>query len=145
VSYNVMKETLILTYLILFISCSDKTTQVQSTNNIIPNEENIDSIKLVSNIDKNISIDSIWEIVTQKSSCLTGGQYGVNGEFRSEGCVMDETEEWEMLFKKPKTDLTEFLLTKLEKSDTTKVHTCPFFLATEGELAVYTLQRIYKK
>lgn len=127
-----MERTLILLCLIFHLSCSDKLSQDQFDNN--------SELKEVD-----VSLDSLWIAVTQKSSCLTGGQYEVDGEFRSEGCIMDQSKEWEILFKKPKKDLTEFLLSKLEKTDTTNVHTCPFFLSTEGELAVYTLQRIYKK
>jgi len=143
-----MKKTLILTYLVLLVSCSDKTIQVQLSNNTEIKEKNIDSLISIPKIERNLnslSLDSLWTIITQKSSCLTGGQYEINGEFRSEGCVMDESKEWEVLLKEPKKNITEFLLTKLEKTDTTNVHTCPFFLSTEGELAVYTLQRIYKK
>lgn len=135
-----MEKILLLVCLIFHFSCSDKVVQ-----NSEAKEGKAATIRETERDSNNIPLDSLWGAVTQKSSCLTGGQYEVDGEFRSEGCIMDKSKEWETLFKKPKKDLTEFLLTKLEKSDTTNVHTCPFFLSTEGELAVYTLQRIYKK
>jgi len=145
-----MKKTLTLLSLILFFACADKRANSKLLN-IEPKKNDIEIINFTSigsekeeNL-KKVSIDSLWNIITQKSSCLTGGQYETNGEFRSEGCVMEETKEWEILFEKPKKILTEFLLTKLEKTETTSVHTCPFFLATEGELATYALQRIYVK
>ena len=94
---------------------------------------------------ESVSIDSLWQIVKHKNGCLTGGQYVENGEIGSEGCIMTNSPEWYALFNKPKSELTNFLITKLEKRDTTNVHVCPFFSATEGELAIYTLQGIHKK
>lgn len=135
-----MEKILLILCVTFLFSCSDKAVQ-----NSEAKEGNAETIREAERDSNNIPLDSLWVAVTQKSSCLTGGQYEVDGKFRSEGCIMERLKEWEILFKKPKKNLTEFLLTKLEKTDTTNVHTCPFFLSTEGELAVYTLQRIYKK
>lgn len=92
-----------------------------------------------------LKIDRLWEILTQKDGCLTGGQYVIRGQFGGEGCIMSNSVVWQLFFKMPKADLTKFLVTRLDKRDTTRVHTCPFFMATEGELATYALQAIHKK
>ncbi|SMC57144.1 hypothetical protein [Moheibacter sediminis] len=91
------------------------------------------------------NIDSLWNVVVNKDGCLTGGQYSKNGKFGNEGCVMDNSKEWKALFEVQKYNLSYYLLSRLDKTDTTIVHTCPFFMASEGELAVYTLQRLYNK
>ena len=36
-------------------------------------------------------------------------------------------------------------ITKPSDTTKTKIHTCPFFVATTGEMAVYSLQHIHKK
>lgn len=123
----------------MMISCLDK----KEDHKTVLKKQTLE--KPLTNTFESLSIDSLWQIVKYKNSCLTGGQNFENGHFGNEGCVMTNSKEWKALFNKPKKELTEFLITKLEKSDTTKVHTCPFFLATEGELAVYTLQGIHKK
>lgn len=141
-----MRKSIIFFYLTALIACSDKTISTHSLDSF--NKENIETVNdLIQNENRStgISLDSLWTKVTSNSSCLTGGQYQVNGKFNSEGCILDHSEDWEILFNSPKSSLTEFLITKLEKSDTTAVHTCPFFLATEGELAIYALQRVYNK
>ena len=58
--------------------------------------------------------------------------------------VFSET-EWEKLSNIDIGKLTEFLITKLSDTTKTKVHTCPFFGATNGEMAVYSLQHIQEK
>ena len=69
---------------------------------------------------------------TAFSSSLGGEQYVSEKEFKREPkrLVFSET-HWK----------------KFEENDTTKtkVHTCPFFGATNGEMAVYSLQQIHKK
>lgn len=127
-------------FLLLFlISCTEK----KKSDNTISRKQVLE--KPSKNTFDSLSIDSLWQIVKDKNGCLTGGQNFVNGRFGNEGCIMTNSKEWKALFNKPKKELTKFLLTKLEKTDTTKIHTCPFFLATEGEIAVYTLQGIHKK
>jgi hypothetical protein len=51
--------------------------------------------------------------------------------------------EWTTFFSFDSTKLTYFLLQKLADTSTTKIHTCPFSMATSGEVAVYCLQRMY--
>ncbi len=137
-------KNILLIFLIFLFSCSKKSDENQVTvtdkNSFEKSEEN----KLKKKLEI-IEIDSLWKIVINKNGCLTGGQNVENGEFGSEGCIMTNTMEWKVFLEKPKNELTEFLVSKLDKKDTTKVHTCPFFLATEGELANYALQGVHKK
>ncbi len=140
-----MQKTIIFLFFIILFSCQGrKKQQVQNkTSDITYSDEPKKKEELQQY--ETLSIDSLWNIVVHKKGCLTGGQYVKNGKFGNEGCIMTTTTEWSVLLNKPKDNLTNFLLEKLNKKDTTSVHTCPFFLATEGELAVYTLQAVHKK
>ncbi len=93
------------------------------------------------------SISELWNIlVFEKGGCLGGEQYIGEAEFKKEEkpLVFSET-EWKKLSNYEKVKLTEFLITKLSDTTKTKVHTCPFFEATNGEMAVYSLQHIHNK
>lgn len=95
---------------------------------------------------KDLEIDTLWNhLLFKKGGCLTGGQYVQNGEFGNEACVMSRTKEWKDFFKIDKNVLSDFLINKII-ADTaeTRIHTCPFMLATEGEVAVYALQNLYQ-
>ena len=92
-----------------------------------------------------MSTDSLWQyLVFEKGGCLTGGQYMVEGQRDNRNCVMTAAEEWEIFFHRSQYELTDLLLSKLPDTATTSIHTCPFFNASEGEVAVYALQRIYE-
>jgi hypothetical protein len=129
----------------MFISCqSHSTRSIEVTD--APEASETDT----SNTDVNLSIDSLWEVLVFKDGgCLTGGQYVKDGHFGSKGCVMSEFrgrgKKWEEFFSLSKDTLTTFLITKLSDTTTTKIHTCPCMPAKNGEVAVYALQRIYKK
>lgn len=91
-------------------------------------------------------LDSLWNsLVFQQGGCLTGGQYVTNGHFGGEGCVLTENRraDWRPFFRHNKKELTEFLIDQFADTSHTRVHTCPFGLATSGELAVYCLSKIY--
>ena len=91
-------------------------------------------------------IDSLWrKLVYVKGGCLTGGQYVRDGNFGNEGCVFNRNKEWNIFFQYPKKELTNFLISQMNDTTTTRIHTCPFFSSTNGELAVYCLQKIYSK
>jgi len=65
--------------------------------------------------------------------------------FQTGGCLTGDKKDWKIFFARDKKQLTDFLITKLTGDTTkTRIHTCPFFEATEGELAVYSLQNIYR-
>lgn len=90
------------------------------------------------------SIDSLWNnLIFKEGGCLTGGQYIYDGEIIAEGSIIHHSKGWKHFFDFPKSELTTFLLSKLTDTLSTKIHTCPFFNATEGELAVYCLQKLF--
>lgn len=90
-------------------------------------------------------IDSLWnKLAFEKGGCLTGGQYSYNGVFGGEHCVLTDDAEWKRFFTYPQKELSEFLISKMSDTTATRIHTCPFYHATAGELAVYCLQRIYR-
>ncbi|MGX1930627.1 hypothetical protein [Flagellimonas sp. 2504JD4-2] len=93
------------------------------------------------------SIPELWNlIVFEKGGCLGGGQYVSDKVYTQEPKPLVFSEnDWKRLAKRDKTKLTEFLITKLSDTTRTKVHTCPFFSATNGEMAVYSLQHIHNK
>jgi hypothetical protein len=92
------------------------------------------------------NIDSLWnKLAFQKGGCLTGGQYIRNGRFGNEGCVLKQSKEWGRFFNLPKDELSAFLIRQLPDTASTKIHTCPFYTATNGELAVYCLQKVHNK
>ncbi len=87
----------------------------------------------------------MWQyLVFTKGGCLTGGQYVHQGEFGGEGCVMSNSKEWDNFFGRDKQEITQFLINKITSNPAkTLIHTCPFFEAMEGEVAIYGLQRLY--
>lgn len=114
-------------------------------NESITNESNITDSFTDSQVHK---LDSLWNIlVFEKGGCLTGGQRVINGRFGAEGCVMSDYfrkgNEWKSFFSFSKTELTFFLVEKLSDTTETKIHTCPCYLATNGEVAVYALHKIH--
>jgi len=122
------------------------------------NQENKRRIELLPEPDKQLRLeyekdeeifemsnDSLWNyLIFKKGGCLTGGQHVHKGKFGGEGCVMSNSKEWDIFFRRGKRQITKFLINKIS-DDTTKtnIHTCPFFSAIEGEVAVYGLQRLY--
>lgn len=91
-----------------------------------------------------MSTDSLWEyLVFEKGGCLTGGQYARGGQGDDRICVMKAAKEWEIFFHRTQEELTTVLLSKLADTSTTSIHTCPYFMANEGEVAVYALQQLY--
>lgn len=93
------------------------------------------------------SISELWnDLVFEKEGCLGGEQYISEKEYKKEERQLIFSEmSWKKLSKKDKGKLTEFLITKFSDTTKTKIHTCPFFKATIGEMAVYSLQHIHNK
>ena len=88
-----------------------------------------------------ISNDALWNhLVFKKGGRLMGGQQVYEEKFGGEGCVMANSKEWEIFFNRDKKQIVDFAISKIS-NDTTKtyIHTCPFFTAMEGEVAVYGL------
>lgn len=136
--------------IILFISCNqtneNKAIEKEVIDPVTTSKEMPIAEPLKKEDFKAMSNDSLWHyLIFEKGGCLTGGQYNWKGKFGNEGCVMTRNKEWDIFTKRNKTVLTDFLILKLPSTDTTNIHTCPFFVATEGETAVYTLHKIHGK
>jgi len=93
------------------------------------------------------SISELWNIlIFEKGGCLGGEQYIIESDYkRGEKSLVFSEMDWKIFSDNDKGKLTEFLITKLSDTTKTKIHTCPFLQATNGEMAVYALQHIHKK
>ena len=91
---------------------------------------------------ENFEIEKKWASLYQKEGCLTGGQHW--GPGTTEGSIFRE-EEWQRFFKILPETAIPFLMTRIDSTEKTKIHVCPFHMATEGELAVYASEHILKK
>jgi hypothetical protein len=81
-----------------------------------------------------------WRGLCGTGGCLTGGQEWQAGG-PPEGCVLREP-GWRELLGSPRDEVVPFLLDRIDSTEPTGVHVCPFQNAHEGELAVYALQRV---
>ena len=124
------------------VSCKNQTETKSELNN-----ETAELTKKISQMElqQTGSIAKQWNfMVFEKGGCLGGEQYVSDKEFKREQKPLVFSEmEWKKFAENDKTKLTEFLITKLSDTTKTKVHTCPFFGATNGEMAVYSLQHIH--
>ncbi len=135
-----MKYALNILLLILtLISCKNKSELKKDISQI----EKTELVKIT----QTDSIPEMWNIlVFEKGGCLGGEQYVSKKEFKKEEKPLVFSEnDWKKFSDNDKGKLTEFLITKLSDTTKTKIHTCPFFGATTGEMAVYSLQHIHKK
>ena len=101
----------------------------------------------ISEIQQSDSISEMWnKMVYEKGGCLGGQQYvkGSTPNRKIKSLVFSES-DWRKFSANNKTLLTEFLISQLSDTTQTKVHTCPFFNASNGEMAVYSLQQIHLK
>lgn len=130
----------------VLFSCSDKADE-SSERELIPEpDKQQNTFAQKTKIYNEMSLDSLWKhLAFEKGGCLTGGQYYENNHIGNEGDVMTKQLGWISFVKREKSKTLPFLFGKLNQVDTTKIHTCPFQNATEGELAVYTLQIIFRK
>lgn len=141
--------TFLILILLLLVNCKTELTEKKQEKS---RYEQLTEFHTVSGLQQDLSteifeeqIDSLWNLlVFSKGGCLSGGQYVFEGKFGGEGCVMSNATSWNYLFSFNKNQLSEFLIGKIS-ADTlqTKIHTCPFFEAIEGEVAVYGLQRLH--
>lgn len=94
-------------------------------------------------------LESKWEeLIFEKGGCLGGDQYvsetsDKKANYNPKPLVFSG-EIWSQLRTFNKYDLTELLINKVQDTSQTKVHVCPFFTATEGEMAIYALQKIHQ-
>ncbi|WP_053993047.1 hypothetical protein [Mangrovimonas sp. TPBH4] len=140
-----MRNPIKIVLLILtFISCKHHSeTKAES-------HKEIAELRLENYQDSFQQTDSIPEqwnfMVFEKGGCLGGEQYISDQTFQREPKRLVFSEiEWKNFAKNDKTKLTEFLVGKLADTTKTKIHTCPFFGATNGEMAIYSLQHIHNK
>lgn len=91
---------------------------------------------------EDIPIGELWDVlVNDYGGCLTGGQRIRNGRLgTTEGCVLSKNKNWEAFFKRDKGVKLNFLITQFADTTKSAIHTCPFSLATNGEIAVYVAQ-----
>ncbi len=87
-------------------------------------------------------IEATWISLYKKGGCLTGGQHWVPGA--SEGSIFRER-EWKNFLKLSSKHTIPFLMDRIDSTIETKVHVCPFHMASEGELAIYASEHILKK
>lgn len=87
-----------------------------------------------------------WEeLVYQKGGCIGGMQYAHQPHNEQlELPLLFSSTSWKILAQLDNSHLFEFLLSQFSDTTKTKVHTCPFFAATNGEMAVYAIQKITK-
>lgn len=133
---------------VLMFSCqNNKDNQDHKDMRSVPKSDQY--LKLESEKNRNVyemNNDSLWNyLIFKEGGCLTGGQHVNDGEFGGAGCVMLNSKGWKIFFERDEKQISDFLISKISKDTTkTKIHTCPFFNALEGEVAVYSLQKIYK-
>ncbi|MHC4470099.1 MAG: hypothetical protein ACYS99_03970 [Planctomycetota bacterium] len=81
-----------------------------------------------------------WQRLCQAGGCLAGGQDWKAGGV-TEGSVL-RTPRWRDFLGAPRDEVVPFLLDRIDSTEQTSVHVCPFQNALEGELAVYSLQHL---
>jgi hypothetical protein len=91
---------------------------------------------------KSQNLDSSWNsLLSRKTICIGGQQYRFDHpEMRVP--LFFSTHEWKAFTELDNSETGPFLLSFLDDTSTTKIHTCPFELATKGEMAVYALQQL---
>lgn len=134
---------LVVLFLSLFVilnSCKDyKNSEEQVAYLLNKNSEKLPKIQ------DSITIDNLWhKMVFEKGGCLGGQQYFNESNSFIEGDLVFKNKYWEKLKNFDKTQFSNFLFLKLADTTKTKIHTCPFFTATNGEMAVYALQKIHR-
>lgn len=108
-----------------------------------PSPKSIEAVnESESQEDVRASLEQEWEKFTTTQFCFLGAN-----DYRP-GRADDEVTfpyGWLPSAKKSTDGGVAFLLERLPSKKKTKAHVCPFDNATEGELAVYSLQHILKK
>lgn len=129
----------------VFSGCSSKESK-HSEKVIVSDSISLLPTKVVSSNSHIISLDTLWEkLVNKEGGCLVGGQRITNGKYESPRMIFNKNQNWDELFNLPDSVLAPFLFEKFADTSTTHIHTCPFFVATDGEVAVYCLQKIARK
>jgi hypothetical protein len=131
----------IILFLIIFCtSCNDKNNRVLPLANRIDSKPtNKSEIRL-----SETAIKEKWDYLCSHDGCLTSGQYLYDGKFGSKSCVLTTDSFWIQFFAIPQRDLAAHLIGQIPDTAKTRIHTCPYQLASKGEIAIYCLQNIYK-
>ena len=83
------------------------------------------------------------EMVFEKGGCLCGSQdWRPNCSFEGSIFTYGLKDEWEAFSARPLSQTVPFLTGCIDSTRETRVHTCPFQMAIEGEAAVYFLQHL---
>lgn len=92
------------------------------------------------------SIEDWWSFLAfEEESCLVGRQYSLvqkNEPYRKSTFYR---KEWRDFVRGPRKELVSFLVLQLSDTTKSKIHTCPYKIATVGELALYSLQQVTGK
>jgi len=97
--------------------------------------------KPVSKID-GLDTEQAWSHLTSTDGCLVGQQDSI-GRLGEGTCLAEP--EWQDFINSPTDSRITYLCGKLGSGKETSIHTCPYQLATEGELSLYALQHLTKK
>lgn len=129
--------------MVFLISSCEEESKTKFALQTVSTERERNSLKI--EMQQTDSIAEKWQILAfDKGGCLGGQQYNWN-EKAERSTLVFSSNEWKRFVHNDKRKLTEFLLKKLSDTMKTKIHTCPFFTATGGEMAVYSLQYIHHK
>lgn len=131
-------------WLILILSFCSCTNSLKTK----PNPPKIEYNSLTPTVKQNQrgNISTSWEIlVFKKGGCLVGQQYRVGSLQKMKEPHVYNQLAWLQFIKHDKSELTSFLVTQLADTTKTKIHVCPFFSATNAEMAIYALQQIHNK
>lgn len=129
-------KTVAIVSFLLFESCKNFSEPKKESNRESLVNTNI-SLKQYSELE----FKQKWDSLCLIKGCLVGGQRIWQGKWGGEGCAFSLDKSWqEFVFKTDKKGLTEFLINQIPDKTQSKLHTCPFDLASKGELAIYCLQ-----
>jgi hypothetical protein len=102
----------------------------------------LNSRSKISNSEDISDISSKWNTLLSQGGCLVGSEdWDPNG--LGEGTCLRES-RWQEFFNIPLTEAVPCLIERIGSQESTNIHVCPFQNATEGEMAVYTLQHFLK-
>ena len=134
----------LLLMILILVSCKNQSNSELNNKELKTEIAQLEKTELIKTTQDD-SISGLWNLmVFDKGGCLGGGQYFNQNKREILTMVFSET-EWKKFSDNDIRKLTEFLITKLSDTTKTNVHTCPFFGATTGEMAVYSLQHIHEK
>jgi hypothetical protein len=112
--------------------------------NELKNELKDETLKLRFQNFETLPMAKQWDLLTEFGGCLVGGQYCSNGTCGGEGCVLTKNKYWLYFLNSVSQSKIDFLINRMGDTTDTNLHTCPFYSTKQGEIAVYSLQFIFK-